>query len=312
VDLPNSPQIETKKANARLMLVVLSFAWGLTWPAMRIVLDEIPPFGLRALSAGLGMSTLFTLAFLQRRSLRIPAGPSRIHLAVASLFNVVGFTLLTSFAQLGTSTSRVVILAYTMPIWASLLAIPVLGERLNAARVAALILCASGLAVLTYPLAASTLLLSIFLALGAGVSWAVGTVYLKWSRITGDPIAIAGWQLAAGFLVVSVLLPFFEGIPNLFGVRAVTLLALAFAGVVGAGLAYFLWFTIVDRVPAMTASLGSLAVPVVGIASSMVVLGERPTAFDIIGFILVIGAASCVLLLPEARVGAKMRTEPTP
>jgi drug/metabolite transporter (DMT)-like permease len=279
---------------------------------MRIVLDEIPPFGLRALSAGLGMSTLFTLAFLQRRSLRIPAGPSRIHLAVASLFNVVGFTLLTSFAQLGTSTSRVVILAYTMPIWASLLAIPVLGERLNAARVAALILCASGLAVLTYPLAASTLLLSIFLALGAGVSWAVGTVYLKWSRITGDPIAIAGWQLAAGFLVVSVLLPFFEGIPNLFGVRAVTLLALAFAGVVGAGLAYFLWFTIVDRVPAMTASLGSLAVPVVGIASSMVVLGERPTAFDIIGFILVIGAASCVLLLPDARLRAKMRTEPTP
>ena len=32
---------------AKLMLVALSFAWGLTWPAMRIALDEIPPFSMR-------------------------------------------------------------------------------------------------------------------------------------------------------------------------------------------------------------------------------------------------------------------------
>jgi drug/metabolite transporter (DMT)-like permease len=117
--------------------------------------------------------------------------------------------------------------------------------------------------------------------------------------------------LSAGFVVVCAALPLFESYPNPFLLSPLALFALTFAGVVGAGLAYFLWFTIVDRVPAMTASLGSLAVPVVGIASSMAILGERPSVFDIAGFVLVLGSAACVLLQPQERASAYPRPEPT-
>jgi drug/metabolite transporter (DMT)-like permease len=63
----------------------------------------------------------------------------------------------------------------------------------------------------------------------------------------------------------------------------------------GNGLAYALWFTIVRRVPALTASLGVLCVPVVGVIASMVVLGDMPTATDVIGFALIFAASSCIL-----------------
>ncbi len=81
-------------------------------------------------------------------------------------------------------------------------------------------------------------------------------------------------------------------------------LALLFTGFIGVGLAYFLWFAIIERLPTATASLGSLATPVVGVGSSMLLLGERPTAADVLGFVLILAAAACVLVLGRIRPAA--------
>jgi drug/metabolite transporter (DMT)-like permease len=69
-----------------------------------------------------------------------------------------------------------------------------------------------------------------------------------------------------------------------------------FAGLVGSGLAYFLWFGVIRRVSAMTASLGVLSAPVIGVVSTAVLLGEIPTVADIIGYVLIFAASVCVLL----------------
>jgi drug/metabolite transporter (DMT)-like permease len=90
------------------------------------------------------------------------------------------------------------------------------------------------------------------------------------------------------------------------------LAALIFSGVVGSGVAYPLWFEIVRRLAAITASLAVLSVPVVGIVASILVLGERPTLADGIGFALIFAAAACVLLAPAARVSDAVPIEPTP
>jgi drug/metabolite transporter (DMT)-like permease len=77
-----------------------------------------------------------------------------------------------------------------------------------------------------------------------------------------------------------------------------------FSGVVGNGIAYGLWFDIVRRLPAATASLGVLSVPVIGVVASVAILGEVPTAPDIVGFAMIFAASACVLLTrpttPEA------------
>ena len=63
-------------------------------------------------------------------------------------------------------------------------------------------------------------------------------------------------------------------------------------------------FAIIERLPTATASLGSLATPVVGVAGSMLMLGERPTIADLVGFALIFAAAACVLLQPSGRAAA--------
>jgi hypothetical protein len=60
-----------------------------------------------------------------------------------------------------------------------------------------------------------------------------------------------------------------------------------------------------QRLPTVTASLGSLSTPVVGITSSMLMLGERPTTQDMIGFALIYAAAACVLTQPAQRTVAQ-------
>jgi drug/metabolite transporter (DMT)-like permease len=297
---------------ARLMLVALALTWGLTWPALRIALDEIPPFSMRTGTCGLGMITVFGFALLQHRKLAIAGTVARAHVLVAGCLNLTALSLFTAFAQLATATSRVIILTYTMPIWASLMARPILGEQLTRARVVALVLCGIGLAVLIRPLIGSGDPVGFGFALASAVSWAAGTVYLKWARIKADPIAVTAWQLVVATAASSTGLWLVESEPHLWPVSASALAALIFSGVVGSGVAYLLWFEIVRRLAAITASLAVLSVPVVGIVASILVLGERPTLADCVGFALIFAAAACVLLAPGARASTAAAIEPTP
>jgi drug/metabolite transporter (DMT)-like permease len=309
--VPNPAAHATVDATARLMLVGVSLAWGLTWPAMKLALNEIPPFSMRVGTCALATLTLFAFAWLQQRDVRIGGAVAGVHLAVAGSLNVAIFVLFTAFAQLATTTSRVTVLTYTMPIWAALLARPILGERLNVMRGVSLLLCAVGLSVLTYPLIGSSDLIGLGLALATAVSWAAGTVYLKWARIDADPIVISLWQLVVALVVTIAGLLLFEGSLHLWPVSQPALWALVFCALAGSAFAYLLWFEIVRRLPAMTASLGVLSVPVVGTVASVLMLGEQPTIPDIIGFVLILTAAACVLLTPAARASATAPIEPT-
>ena len=64
-----SPQVDI---GARVMLVVLGLIWGVTWPVMKIALNEIPPLTMRGTAAVLGAVTYYMLCVVMRRSLRIP------------------------------------------------------------------------------------------------------------------------------------------------------------------------------------------------------------------------------------------------
>jgi drug/metabolite transporter (DMT)-like permease len=94
---------------AKLMLVLLSFCWGLSWSAMRIALYEVSPWSMRFMGYSIGAATLFALIKLQRRSLVIPYGRAWLHILVASAFIVISFGVTGTFAQLMAETSRVII-----------------------------------------------------------------------------------------------------------------------------------------------------------------------------------------------------------
>jgi drug/metabolite transporter (DMT)-like permease len=289
-------QQQNADTSAKLMLVAIGFAWGLTWPAMRIALDEVPPVSMRVVTLGLGAGVLFLVGWMQGRSFALNGFKHAAHLFVAGMLNVWSFSLLSVVAMMYAGTGRVAMLAYTMPIWAALFAWLVLGERLTRVSVAALGLCIAGMTILIWPLAQQSALIGLLIAVSIAVSWAAGTVYVKWARLTGDSVMNAAWQVFVAFVVVTLLLPVFEGSLHVTQAHGPAIFGLIWSGLIGSGLAYFLWFGIVRRVPAMTASLGVLSAPVIGVVSTAVFLGEIPTAADIVGYVLIFAASVCVLL----------------
>lgn len=284
---------------ARLTLVLLCLIWGFTWPLMKMALDEIPPLTMRASTAGLGALTLLAICLAGRRSLRIPTGKAWAHVVAASFLNVISFSLLTAFAQMATATSRVAILTYTMPIWAVLFAWAILGERPTRLQGIAVGLCVIGLAVLIIPVAATGLPLGLLLAVASGLSWAAGTVYVKWARIDADPLGVTSWMVTLSFFAIGGCMLMFEGGPHFAAADVNALMALVFTGVAGNAIAYALWFDIVRRVPAATASLGILGIPVIGVIATILIIGDRPTTADMVGFAFIFAASACVVLGPQ-------------
>jgi drug/metabolite transporter (DMT)-like permease len=298
--MPHGQSKNSAASTAKLLVVLLAFAWGLNWVAAAIALREVAPWSLRFAGAGIGAAVLFTAALITGYRLRVPRGEYR-HVMVAGFFNVAAFQILSGFAQLTGATSLAIIITYSMPIWATIFSCAVLGEKLNAIRILALALCVAGLTILVWPLFANGFPPFVFYSLGCALGWAFATVYIKWAKVTIEPLANAAWQLLFGFLFIAAGTFVFEGYPHLWPIHSEAILAVLYVGIFGVGIAHFLWWSIVGRLPAITASLGSLLVPVIGVSASAIILGERLTVPDIVGFAMIFAAASCVLLQPNVR-----------
>jgi len=296
----NTSSAGTADIQARLMLLVLCLIWGLTWPAMKIALYDMPPLTMRTLTAAFGGLALLVICFARRRSLRVRPGKDWAHVCAASLLNVVGFSLFSAFAQIAAATTRVAMLTYIMPIWTLVLAWAVLGDRPTRTQAIAIALCAVGVAILVFPLATAGVPLGLLLALGSGFSWAAGTVYLKWARIAVDPFGLAAWQVIIAFVIIAAAMLIFDGGLELGHAHAGAWIGVLFSGIAGNAIAYALWFDIVGRVTALTATLGVVGIPVLGVLSTIVIIGERPSHADIIGFAFIFAASVCAQIPPSA------------
>jgi drug/metabolite transporter (DMT)-like permease len=298
--MPHATARADTAGTAKLLVVLLAFAWGFMWIASALALHEVPPWSLRFASSAIGAATLFAGALVAGYDLRLPPG-QRLHVMVAGFFNVAAFNMFAVFAQTSGATSRAVIITYSMPIWAALFGRLMLRERLDTTRVVALGLCITGLSVLLWPQVSHGVPISLFLALGCAMSWAFATVYVKWADLTIEPLTSAAWQLLFGAVLITVGMLAFDHYPRLWPLGHVSLLSILYMGIFGVGLAHFLWWTIVKRLSTMTASIGSLLVPVIGVTASAIILGEWPTVADMIGFALIFAAAACVLLQRNIR-----------
>jgi len=287
------------EATGKLLLLLLTLAWGVHWPIVKVALLEVSPWTFRVAGLALGGLVVAAMVALRGRSLMLPSVRDWLHVAIAGLFNVGAFSIFSTFALQGTTSSRVVILVYTMPIWSTLMARLLLGEKLTMLRHLALALCASGLAVLLAP--HMPLPASLWYALATAWVWASGTVYMKWARIQAGAMTIAVWQIAIGWAGVAISATLLGEPWFVWPLQTQTMIAWIYSSVFGVGLAYFMWFMVLERLSASTASLGSLLIPVVGVVSSALLLGERPTFNDTFGFAFVFAAAACVLLQPSRK-----------
>ena len=294
-------RVETSPRVTNLaMLVGTALFWGFNWPIVRIMLETNSPWSLRAVGLTGGALFLYATTRLRGVSLSVP----RVHwrdLFLVSMLNVAFFSIFTIFAQLSMPTSRAAILTFTMPLWATVFAWLLLGDTIDRRRMAALGLGVVGLAVLASPfwpvIQQGGVPFGLVYVLGAAMSWALGTVWMKGHPIVAAPLAVTAWQVIIAAAVCSLAMLAFEH-PHVDFSTTPQLLAILYHVTFPQGVAYILWFGIVRRVSAVTASLGTLLVPVFGVLGSVLFLGDWPTRLDLVGLALIVSAVVLDQLRP--------------
>ena len=297
---PKKAVTETLPQFGFVLLIFLSIFWGSNWPMMKIGLREIPVWTFRTLCLLLGGFGVLCMAKANGLILTIPRS-ELWPLILVSLLNITGWHLCSAYGLLTMDAGRAVIIGYTMPVWASILSTFILGERLTFARQIGLFLGIAGLLILIGPdiKALGTAPLGAIFMLGAAVTWAGGTVFLKYFRWTMPITVLTGWQLVLGGIPVIIGAFILEPMTVLLQVSWQVALATGYVILIGNIFCFWAWVKVLNLFPASVASIGTLAIPVIGVFSSALVLGEPVGIREIAALILVVMALSIVMVRPK-------------
>lgn len=181
------------------------------------------------------------------------------------------------------------------PVWVSLLAWPLLGERISPLRIVAIFTALGALAILFGVSgldASASKLPGVALALAATIGTSIGTILIKRFPMPLPAISLAAWQLFLGCLVVTAAGLAFEH-PHFDDLSTKGWLLFSYMTFVQFCICYVCWFAALKRLPASTAATGTLVVPVVGVIASAIALHE-PLGMREIGA-LVLTLASVML-----------------
>jgi len=276
-----------------LGLYILSVTWGYTWVLAKQALAYAPPFAFAAERSLGGALALFVALRLMGRPLKLIAPGATLAIG---LFQITGFMALSTWALVEGGPGKTAVLIFTMPIWVLLIAWPILGERIRGTQWLAAASTLTGLLLIIEPWNMHTSLFSKFLGVMAALCWAIGTVLIKRlrSRQQIDLLSLTTWQMLIGAVPLVLLAVVIPERPTDWSATYIGILA--FMSVISTAFCWWLWITLLDRVPAWEASLSVLGTPVVAIASARLTLGEDFSFGELTG-ILLIGAGLALLSL---------------
>ena len=283
-----------------LMVTMIGLLWGLNWPAVKFLLTELPPVTLRAVAFTFAAALLAVIARARGETF-LPEAREIPAILATGLFLIFGFNVLTAIGQTLTETSKAAIIAYTMPALTAGLAALLLGERLDRRRLAALAIGTAGLAVLASEDLAALVAqpLGPAVMFGAALSWALGNVALKARRWSLPSLALTVWFFVGSAALCWPLAILLEP-PLAQGWTTPPLLAtLAFHIVGPMVVCYALWTVLVGRLTASVAAIAALLAPVVGVSSSIILLGDPLTWQKAVSLAMIL--ASITLTLTPSR-----------
>ena len=289
-----------------LLLGAIALLWGVNWPIMKIALSEIQPWTFRAICVLGGGSGMLVAARIAGLPLIVPVG-ERKFLLLAAGFNVTAWHLLTAFGIRLMPSGRASIIAFTMALWATLLAWPILGQKPSLRQMIGLGLGLGGLAALVWgELAAmGQSPLGLVLMISAAVAWASGTLVVKNHRWTMPVLVMTGWQLLLGGGPIFVGALILESPAHLADLTVGPALALAYVVLVAILFCQYAWFKTVSLFPAQIAAVGAMMTPVVGVFSGALILGERLGLPELVALGLVLAAQATAMGLIPGRSARK-------
>jgi drug/metabolite transporter (DMT)-like permease len=275
---------------------------GLNWPIMSVGVDLVPPLWLAAFR--IGGASLVVAAAMSPRGVPHPQAADRPILWSVGLLRLALVTALVFSALEFVPPGRSSILVYTASLWTVPLAVGFLHERLTSFRVAGLALGSIGVVLLFEPWALdwddSRLLVGLGMLLVAAIANAASTVHIRAHRWAGTPFELMPWQLGLAAAPIAILAVAIEGTPDIRWTAA-TVAVVAYQVLLGSAFGFWGLLTISRSLPAITTNLTLMAVPVVGLVSSIAITGERLTPAVTVSLVLILAGVGLAVLSDRRR-----------
>ncbi|MFE5731805.1 EamA family transporter [Streptomyces sp. NPDC056528] len=275
--------------------------WGSTY---LVTTEFLPPdrpllaSTMRALPAGL------VLLLITRT---LPRGVWWWRAVVLGVLNIGAFFYFLFLAAYHLPGGVAALVMSVQPMIVLLLGAPLLRDRIRPVHLGSCLLAAAGVALLVLQPHAGLDAVGVVAGLLGALSMAAGIVLTKkWGRPDGvGLLTFTGWQLTVGGLVLLPVTLLGEGLPD--HLTRANIGGFLYLGVVGALLAYVLWFRGLSRLPALAASFLSFASPLCATVLGHLFLDQGLRPLQLLGAAAVVAAV--VLAQPRDRSGAP---EPAP
>jgi drug/metabolite transporter (DMT)-like permease len=287
------PAEAAHRRHGQILLMITAVGWGLNWAVLKFVLQDWPPLFARGVAGLFGALGLALVAWLRGEAFMVPRG-ARPRLVIAAAVNVFAWMGFTALSLNWLKVSEGALIAYSMPIWAMLIAWPLLGERPDRRSLLALVLGIVGIAVLMGgPDLAGDKLPGVLFAVAAAILFALGTITAR-EPISMGQTALTAWQVALGCLPMAILGLFLEQ-PRILALSAPGFGGLIYMAAGPMALCYLTWFGALRRLPGSVAATGMLLVPIVGTLAAAPLLGDRLGTRELVAMALTLSGVGLAL-----------------
>jgi O-acetylserine/cysteine efflux transporter len=267
--------------------LIVVIIWGLNFNAIKLGLGNMPPLLLAAVR--FTVVCLPAIFFLPR-----PPVAWRWLIALGLTMNVGQFAFLFIGMKMGMPAGLASLIHQSQAFFTLIIAVLMIGERFRWNNLVGLIVAAGGMAIIATQQGGSMTAVGFWLTLAGAVSWGVGNVIMRRATQGVPPfsmLALVVWAGAVAILPLALLSLFIEGFAawqvawhsiTLTTVASVIYLAY-FATICG----YALWGKLLSKYPAGIVAPFALLVPVIGMSSAALLLGEEFSLWQVYGALLV-------------------------
>jgi O-acetylserine/cysteine efflux transporter len=277
--------------------VIGATLWGLSFIASAVALEALSPPQLTALR--------FIIAAVPVLVLPRPPVPW-IQLVAIGLTLFAGQFLLFFLAlAMGLPPGLASVTQQTQVLFSTGLAAVFLGDMPRRRSVAGMLIAFVGLLLIALSVGRSGPIAALAVGIAAALSWAIGNVLIK--RLGPVPVVPLMAWLSLVPPVPALAISYFSQGPGLFRAIAAAgwsrLAAVLYLGMAATTIAYGIWGRLLTTYPTSTVAPFTLLVPIVGVAASALMLGERFTALRAYGMVLMLAGVAVAIISPRTWAG---------
>jgi drug/metabolite transporter (DMT)-like permease len=274
-----------------LALVALALLWGFSFLLIKVGLHDMSPTVLMLIRAASGFSALALFMIFSGRSLLGDGWRRRIvpYTVLAITSGVVPWTAI-ALGEQSISSGLASILNATTPLWAAVFVIWMIPkDRPSALNYVGVFVGLAGVVILVFPdltgKGTGGSIAGAGAVIIAAISYAVSALYQR-KRLRGFSV----YEVSVGQLALTTLFAIPIAAPSLpsFHFALPSMTAVIALGMGGSGLAYLLYYYIINTLGAVQGAGVTILVPVTAVLWGVVLLGETLTLPIVIGMIVIL------------------------